>query len=115
MKRDWSDGTVDRASIRRLNFYRAWIIRIINDAERRTPAAEREAGLAIEDLLDRLNAELLSLYRHRESVAPEVDETTALVSALERIRNILRFRSVRKRSFLKTLSQAVADQSQMPP
>ena len=99
-------------SIRVLRFYRAWLIRIIDVAERRTPVAARDASRATADLVERLNSDLLSLYRRRESGTLAIGEQTVLVPTLERIRNVLRFRTSRKRSIEDTLRQAVTQLSQ---
>ena len=115
MTRTQAPGSAVQSTERKLAFYRAWLARIIRVAERGTPAAEREASRAIAELVEHLNSDLLCLYRNRESEARRVDEATVLVLALERIRNILRFRSARKRSIQETLRLAIEDYSLPPP
>ena len=85
MPRRVAEGT----SIRVLTLYRAWLVRIIEIVEQRTPVAERDASRSTADLVEQLNSDLMSLYRRRESGPLTRGEMTVLVPTLERLRNQL--------------------------
>ena len=63
--------------------------------------------MAVDALVENLNADLLTLYRAVESGALKAREAAILVPAFERLRNVLRHRDVRLCSMRDTLHKAM--------
>lgn len=91
--------------------YRERLVRILETLNDGTPAAQDVARRATTDLVEQLNADLLSLYRRRERGTLDDSAADSLVPVLEKVRDLLRFRTVRKRPVADTLQRAVRELS----
>jgi hypothetical protein len=90
-----------------LHRYRTRLIALVEAAEAAAPAEPGELRAAVDQLVDELNANLLTLYRAAERGGLKAREAAILVPTLERLRNVLRRRDVRLCSMRDTLHKAV--------
>jgi hypothetical protein len=90
-----------------LTGYRTRLAALVAAAEAAAPAEPGELRAAVDQLVEELNADLLTLYRAAERGALKARDATILVPALERLRNVLRHRDVRLCSMRDTLHKAV--------
>jgi hypothetical protein len=86
--------------------YRARLATLLAEAEAAAPVEPAALKLALDQLVEDLNADLLTVYRAAERGELAAREAAIVVPAFERLRNVLRQRDVRNGSIRDTLHKA---------
>lgn len=101
-------AATDPPTARLLAEYRSRLAELLTHAELAAPREPAELRLAVTTLVERLNDDLLRLYRLAEGGALGRADQLVAIPALERLRDTLRQRGARPHPMSDTLHKAVA-------